>query len=121
MKSKIMVVDDTEGIRDLVGTFLQRAGHEPVPKSTAAELIGSFSGEQPDVVLLDLALPDGDGMDLLPKTKKNWPETEVIILTGSGTDEKVMEANKLGAYYFLAKPFDPKILLLLVERALDHR
>ena len=121
MKAKIMVVDDTEGIRDLVGTFLEKAGYEAIPKSNAAELVASFSGDQPDVVLLDLALPDGDGMVLLPKTKKQWPDTEVIILTGSGTDEKVMEANKLGAYYFLAKPFDPKILLLLVGNALDHR
>ena len=121
MKAKIMVVDDTEGIRDLVGTFLEKAGYEAIPKSNAAELVASFSGDQPDVVLLDLALPDGDGMVLLPKTKIQWPDTEVIILTGSGTDEKVMEANKLGAYYFLAKPFDPKILLLLVGNALDHR
>ena len=121
MKAKIMVVDDTEGIRDLVGTFLEKAGYEAIPKSNAAELVASFSGDQPDVVLLDLALPDGDGMVLLPKTKIQWPDTEVIILTVSGTDEKVMEANKLGAYYFLAKPFDPKILLLLVGNALDHR
>jgi DNA-binding NtrC family response regulator len=121
MKAKIMIVEDAEGIREMVGTFLQRAEYEPLPKANAAELLASFSGEQPDVVLLDLGLPDINGMELLPKIKKQWPDTEVIILTGSGTDDKMKEAKKLGAYYFLAKPFDSEILLLLVENALEVR
>jgi len=121
MKAKIMVVDDTEGVRDLVGTILQRAGYEPIPKCTAAELVASFEQAQPDVVLLDLGLPDGDGMELLPKIKKQWPDTEVIMLTGNATFDKAVEATKLGAYHFQAKPFDQKILLLSVERALEHR
>jgi DNA-binding NtrC family response regulator len=120
MKAKIMLVEDTEDIRELVGAILERAGYEAMPKATAAELLASFSEAQPDVILLDLGLPDGDGMGLLPKIKKQWPDSEVIILTGSGTDDKVIEAKKLGAYYFLAKPFDPKILLMLVEGALEH-
>jgi DNA-binding NtrC family response regulator len=121
MKEKIMVVDDTEGVRDLVGMILQRAGYEPVPKATAAELLASFTEAQPAVVLLDLGLPDGDGMELLPKLKKQWPDTEVIMLTGNATYDKAVEATKLGAYHFQAKPFDQKILLLSVERALEHR
>jgi DNA-binding NtrC family response regulator len=121
MKAKIMVVEDEKGVRELVGTYLQRADYEPMPKASAAELLASFTEAQPDVLLLDLGLPDGNGMELLPKIKKQWPDTAVIILTGSGTDEKVMEADELGAFYFLAKPFHPKILLLLVDRALDHQ
>jgi DNA-binding NtrC family response regulator len=121
MKAKIMVVEDTPGVRELVVTYLQKHDYELLPKANAAELVGSFTEAQPDVVLLDLGLPDGNGMELLPQIKKQWPATDVIILTGSGTDDKVIEAEKLGAYYFLAKPFHPKILLLLVERALDHR
>jgi DNA-binding NtrC family response regulator len=121
MKAKIMVVDDAEGIRELVGTILQRAGYEPVPKASAAELLAAFSEAQPAVVLLDLGLPDGDGMELLPQIKKQWPNTEVIMLTGNATFDKAVEATKLGAYHFQAKPFDQKLLLLSVERALDHR
>ncbi len=121
MKEKIMVVDDTQGVRELVGTILERAGYEPIPKATAAELLASFTDAQPDVVLLDLGLPDGDGMELLPQIKKQWPDTEVIMLTGNATYDKAVEATKLGAYHFQAKPFDQKILLLSVERALEHR
>lgn len=121
MKAKIMVVDDTEGVRDLVGVILEHAGYEAVPRANAAELVASFPDVQPDVVLLDLGLPDGDGMELLPKIKKQWPDTQVIMLTGNATFDKAVEATKLGAYHFQAKPFDQKVLLLSVERALEHR
>jgi len=121
MKAKVMVVDDTEAVRDLVGTMLQRSGYEPVLKSNAAQLLASFSEAQPDVILLDLGLPDGDGMDLLPQIKKQWPGTEVIVLTGQAAYDKAVEAVKRGAYDFQSKPFDQKIMLLSVERALEHR
>jgi DNA-binding NtrC family response regulator len=121
MKAKVMVVDDTEGVRDLISTILQRNGYEPVPKSNAAQLLASFTEPQPDVILLDLVLPDGDGMELLPQIKKTWPDTEVIVLTGHATFDVAVEATKRGAYHFQNKPFDQKILLLSVERALEHR
>jgi DNA-binding NtrC family response regulator len=121
MKAKIMVVDDTEGVRDLIGTILQRHGYEAVPKSSAAQLLASFTEPQPDVILLDLVLPDGDGMELLPQIKKQWPDTEVIVLTGHATYDIAVEATKRGAYHFQNKPFDQKILMLSVERALEHR
>jgi DNA-binding NtrC family response regulator len=121
MKAKVMVVDDTEGVRDLIGTILQRNGYEPLPKVNAAQLLASFTEPQPDVILLDLVLPDGDGMELLPQIKKTWPDTEVIVLTGHATFDVAVEATKRGAYHFQNKPFDQKILLLSVERALEHR
>jgi DNA-binding NtrC family response regulator len=81
----------------------------------------SFSGPQPEVILLDLKLPDADGLELLPTIKKQWPQTEVIILTGHATIDAAVAATKLGAYDFQRKPFDHKSLLLSVERALDHK
>ena len=121
MKAKVMVVDDTDGVRELIGTILQRNGYEPLPKANAAQLLASFTETQPDVILLDLVLPDGDGMELLPQIKKQWPDTEVIVLTGHATYDVAVEATKRGAYHFQNKPFDQKILLLSVERALEHR
>lgn len=121
MKAKVMVVDDTEGVRDLIGTIMQRAGYEPVLKSSAAQLLASFTETQPDVILLDLVLPDGDGLELLPQIKKQWNDTEVIVLTGHASFDVAVEATKRGAYHFQNKPFDQKILLLQVERALEHR
>ena len=121
MKAKVMVVDDTDGVRDLIGTILQRNDYEPVLKANASQLLASFAESQPDVILLDLVLPDGDGLELLPQIKKQWPDTEVIMLTGNATFDKAVEATKRGAYHFQNKPFDQKILLLSVERALEHR
>ena len=122
MKAKVMVVDDSDEIRVLVNTILQLGGYDPLLKANAAELKeGLSSGPQPDIVLLDLVLPDGDGLELLPQIKRQWPETEVIVLTGFATFDLAVEATKRGAYHFQAKPFDHKSLLIMIERALEHK
>ena len=121
MKSKVMVVDDTEGIRDLLRAILEREGYETILKASAAELAAAFSQPHPDIILLDLVLPDGDGLELLPQIKKQWPDTEVIVLTGYASLDKAVEATKRGAYHFQSKPFDTKTLLLTMERALEHK
>jgi DNA-binding NtrC family response regulator len=121
MNEKIMIVDDNPEVRELVGTILERAGYEPLPKGTAAELRASFDEAAPEVVLLDVALPDGDGMELLPQIKQQWPKTQVIMLTGNATYDRAVGATKLGAFDFLPKPFDEKVLLASVGRALEHR
>jgi DNA-binding NtrC family response regulator len=120
MKGKIMVVDDAADIRDLLGAIL-RDTYEVAEAQSGAELKQAFSQQQPDVVLLDIKLPDADGLDLLPMVKKQWPETEVIVLTGNATFEAAVEATKRGAYHFLNKPFDTQGLLVTVERALEHK
>src|SRR5262249_29362231 len=120
MKGKIMVVDDAADIRDLLGAVL-RDTYDVSEAKSGAELKQSFSQQQPDVVLLDIKLPDADGLDLLPQIKKQWPDTEVIVLTGNATFEAAVEATKRGAYHFLNKPFDTQGLLVTVERALEHK
>ena len=115
-----MIVDDEEVIREFVKTCLQSSGYEVSEASDAAAL-GAFNGGQPDVILLDLKLPDADGLSLLPQMKKSWPEAEVIVLTGHGSIEAAVEATKRGAYYFQPKPFDCSTLKLQVERALEHK
>jgi DNA-binding NtrC family response regulator len=121
MKAKVMVVEDTPEVRELVNKILRTGGFEPMPKGSAAELKESFTGTQPDIILLDLVLPDGDGLELLPLIKKQWPETEVIVLTGNATFDAAVEATKRGAYHFQNKPFDHKTLLVSVEKALEHK
>jgi DNA-binding NtrC family response regulator len=115
-----MVVDDAADIRDLLGAIL-RDTYEVTDAQSGAELKQAFSQQQPDVMLLDIKLPDADGLDLLPQIKKQWPETEVIVLTGNATFEAAVEATKRGAYHFLNKPFDTQGLLVTVERALEHK
>jgi len=121
MKTKIMVVDDDQNMRDLMMTLLESEGYEVIPAENAAAAQTAFEGPQPDVVLLDLQLPDGHGLDLLPTIKKQWPDSEVIVLTGNATFDAAVEATKRGAYHFQNKPVDPKNLMVLVKRALEHK
>jgi DNA-binding NtrC family response regulator len=121
MKSKVLIVDDESAILLLVRTLLEKAEYETLEAADAAGLRDLFSGPQPDVILLDLKLPDADGLELLPQIKKTWPNSEVVILTGHATIDAAVAATKAGAYDFQKKPFDPKELLLCVERAVEHK
>src|SRR6266436_4798894 len=119
MKANILLVDDDATIRELLGVIL-RGNYQLSEADSGAALKQAFSRTQPDVILLDIKLPDADGLELLPQIKKQWAETEVIVLTGNATFEAAVEATKRGAYHFLNKPFDTQGLLVTVERALDH-
>src|SRR5437867_7330826 len=121
MKTRIMVVDDDVNMRELMITLLESESYEVIPAESAAAAQAALEGPQPDAVLLDLQLPDGHGLDLLPSIKKQWPETEVIVLTGNATFHDAVEATKRGAYHFQNKPVDPKNLMVLVKRALEHK
>jgi two-component system, NtrC family, response regulator HydG len=116
-----MVVDDEASIRSLLGTVLAKANYEISEIADAAALREAFTNPAPDVLLLDLKLPDADGLELLPQIKRHWPNTEVIILTGHATIDAAVAATKLGAYDFQKKPFDHKSLLVVVERAIEHK
>src|SRR5688572_11378966 len=121
MKQKALVVDDESAIRMLVRTLLEKEGFEVSEAADAATLRDLFSEEPPDVVLLDLKLPDAEGMDLIPVIKKNWPGSEVIMLTGHATLDAAVAAIKAGAYDFQKKPFEPKALTLCIARAIEHK
>jgi len=116
-----MIVDDEEVIREFVKTYLEGIGYEVTEAADGAALKLCYDGPQPDVVLLDLKLPDADGLTILPQLKKAWPEAAVIVLTGHGSIEAAVEATKRGAYYFQQKPIDGDTLKLQVERALEHK
>jgi two-component system, NtrC family, response regulator AtoC len=121
MKQRLLIVDDESAIRVLVRTLLEKEGYEASEAADAAALREMFAGPQPDVILLDLKLPDSDGLDLLPIIKKQWPNSEVVVLTGHATIDAAVAATKAGAYDFQKKPFDPKSLLLCIERAIEHK
>ncbi len=120
MKGKILIVDDEPELRQLLKTILE-PDFTVAEAESAAALQRSFSQDAPDVILLDLKLPDANGLDLLPQIKKTWPDTEVIVLTGEATFEAAVQATKRGAYHFINKPFDPQVLQVTVERAIENR
>jgi DNA-binding NtrC family response regulator len=120
MKGKVLVVDDEQPIRELLSVVLQR-DYQVVEAESGAALQKSFADTQPDVVVLDVKLQDANGLELLPQIKKRWSDTEVIVLTGQGTMEMALEAGRLGAYNFLAKPFENEKLLADVKCAIDRK
>lgn len=121
MSEHILVVDDQADIRGLLRVVLQKTEAHISEASDANSLKKAFNAPQPDLVLLDMNLPGESGIDLLPRIKKEWPETEVIMITGQPTYEIAVEAMKRGAYHFITKPFDNALLLVTVERALEHK
>ena len=120
MKNKVLLVDDQQELRSLLAESFRARGYEVMEASDGASLRAAFPGQQPDVALLDLKLPDADGLELLTALKANWPDTEVIVLTGFGTLDHAVEATKRGAFHFQTKPHNDGIFNL-VERALERK
>ena len=81
MKHKILLVDDQEELRSLLADSFVARGFDVLQAADGAGLKELFTGTQPDLALLDLKLPDADGLDLLSTMKRQWPETEVIVKT----------------------------------------
>jgi len=119
-KPYILVVDDEIDIRQLVQEILQDEGYEVSMAENAESARQSWRQRKPELILLDIWMPDTDGISLL----KEWLEegdsnSPVIMMSGHGTVETAVEATRLGAYDFLEKPLSLAKLLLTVERALE--
>lgn len=120
MKGKVLIVDDDVGLRTLLAEVLE-LDFTVSQANNGAALQKAFAGEQPDVVLLDMVLPDADGLELIPQIKKRWPDTEVIVLTGHGSFDMAVKATKLGASNFISKPFENEKLRVDVKCAFERR
>lgn len=118
---RVAVVDDEPTIRISTQRLLQEEGYDTFAASTAADLLDQFDRMRFSVVLLDVKLPDMDGLDLLVKIKEASPDTEVIVMTGYGTVESAVDAMNAGAFHYLTKPFKIEDVLNLVERAVERR
>ncbi len=115
----ILVVDDEHGIRDLLWEILNDEGHNVELAENAAQARAARSRERPDLVLLDIWMPDTDGVTLL----KEWSSTglltmPVIMMSGHATIDTAVEATKIGALAFLEKPITMQKLLKAVEQGL---
>jgi DNA-binding NtrC family response regulator len=120
MKGKILIVDDEVDLRKML-KFTLEDDFIVAEAENAAALRKLFIQDAPDIILLDLKLPDANGLDLLPEIKKIWPDTEVVVLTGEATFEAAVQATKRGAYHFISKPFDIQMLNVTLGRALENK
>lgn len=119
--SRIVIIDDERPVLLTLDALLRRHHYEPHGANTAAAGTALIRRIKPDLVLLDLGLPDADGIDVLRELRGEFPEMQVIILTAHDTRENVIETIKLGAFHFILKPYSSEELLSLIGRALEQR
>ncbi|MDO9362619.1 MAG: response regulator transcription factor [Sphingopyxis sp.] len=120
VRHKILIVDDELHIRRLIHAALARADYAIVEAENAREAMDRLRDERPDIILLDLGLPDRDGLELVPLIKQQSDTTLIVVSARDATEEKVA-ALDLGADDYLTKPFDTDELLARVRVALRNR
>lgn len=117
----ILIVDDEEAQRSLLAGFLEKKEYAVATAASGKEAVEKNRTQGYDLVILDLKMPEIDGIDTMREMKKIDPSTYFIILTGYGTVETAVEAMKLGAYDYLAKPVNLDELELIIERIYEER
>ena len=116
---KILIVDDEPHVLELLSVALEDEGYRILVANNGREALCQLKKEQPQVVLLDIRMPDVDGLEVLRQIKQINKATSVIMMTAYGAMETVLEAIQLGAYDYLTKPLDLKKVRLLIRRALE--
>jgi len=118
----ILVVDDEKTIADGLRMTLESEGYGVRTAGSVREALNALVQGEPHAAIVDLMLPDGDGLQLTRELKRRDPVLEVLVITAYGSVRKAMEATKgAGAFHVLEKPFEPDELLGLLENALEHR
>jgi len=120
MGARVLVCDDEDGLREMLGVLLRRAGYEVELVPGVHKALERLQREPViDVVVTDLAMPDGSGMQVLEAAKRNDAAVQVIMITAFATTEQAVEAMRLGAYDYIQKPFKNNELLAQIEKALE--
>jgi DNA-binding NtrC family response regulator len=121
MRFKVLIIDDEKAIRDIFSLLLAEKGYDTENAASGGEGLALARRGAPDVVLLDMNLPDLPGLDVLAGLRRDSPACRIIIITAFGTIRNAVQATQLGAYAYLEKPVDNEELLLLIARALEVR
>jgi DNA-binding NtrC family response regulator len=120
-KHRILIIDDERPILMTLEALLQRHGYQVDTAATAAQGLKLLNSKSPALVLLDLHLPDAQGLETLDRIKTELPDMQVIILTAHDSLHNAIESIKRGAYHFISKPYAPEELLSLIEKALEKQ
>src|SRR5207245_10649255 len=116
----ILLVEDKESLRRVLRLTLENAGYSVAEAADAREAIGAIAETPHKLVLTDLRMPHGSGLDVLRAARAADGGIPVIVMTAFGSIDEAVQAMKDGAHDFLQKPVDSNHLLLLVERALEQ-
>ena len=118
---RILIIDDERPILMTLEALLSRHGYQTETATTATLGLRAMKTNPAALVLLDLQLPDADGLETLERLKKDFGDSQVIILTAHDSLNNAIESIKRGAFHFISKPYAPEELLSLVEQALEKR
>jgi DNA-binding NtrC family response regulator len=118
---RILIIDDERPILMTLEALLGRRGYQVATATTASLGLRAMNAGPAALVLLDLQLPDADGLETIDRIKTDFPDAQVIILTAHDSLNNAIESIKRGAFHFISKPYAPEELLSLVEKALEKR
>jgi two-component system KDP operon response regulator KdpE len=119
-KTRVLVVDDEAAILRFLKPALEANGYEMISAGTVAEALKRAAAESPDIVLLDLGLPDGDGKDVIRQARQ-WSDLPIIVLSARDRESEKIEALDLGADDYVNKPFNIGELMARIRTALRHK
>jgi two-component system chemotaxis response regulator CheY len=120
MAINVLIVDDLAFIKIVLRDILEKAGFRVVGEaSNGAQAITMYQDTRPDVVLMDITMPDMDGLTALKKLREIDPEARVIICSALGQQRLIVQAIQLGAKDFIVKPFQPPRVVSALKKALD--
>lgn len=117
--ARILLVEDDVSFCTMLSTFLQKKQYEVETAFTAGDAYALLESQQFDLVISDVRLPDGEGLEILQEVKKKNPSRQVIMMTGYAEIEMAVRAMKEGAFDYIEKPFRPEMILQTIEKALD--
>ncbi len=120
LKCSILIVEDEDNLRNLLGELLEAEGYHCVSAASCAEASEMVRTQSISCGLIDLGLPDGNGLDLLPEFNLFNPWLVPVILTGDGRAETIVKTMRAGAFDYLTKPVEPTMLRVAVARAVQH-
>ncbi len=120
MSASILIVDDEEAIRTSLRSILEDEGYEVAVAATGTEALKIYGTDPPDLMILDIWMPEMDGLETLRRVKEFVPATQVMMISGHGSIETAVKAIKLGAYDYIEKPLSLENVTLRVKHALEQ-
>lgn len=115
--STILIVDDSRTMRKMLAGSLKEAGLEVIGNAgNGIEALQFLETNTPDLVTLDITMPEMDGMETLKLIREKYPDLKVIMVSAAGQKDKIMEALKLGAVDFIQKPYDPDTAIEIIKK-----
>lgn len=116
--ARVLVVDDDEMVADVVVSYLERSGHESSRAGDGPAALSAIAADPPDLIVLDLMLPEIDGLQVCRRVREQWPDLPIVMLTALGEAEDRIAGLEVGADDYITKPFSPRELALRIDSVL---